>query len=128
MHLYNGHGKHSTPSPAFGRRRAAPPESSELGGRARFRLASSVWTGSRCVLLTPFAREGIIVRALVTGASGFIGGHIVEALRTAGHEPVALVRPTSDTSLLARLGASGSPSETSPTPTRSGTLATALTA
>lgn len=40
------------------------------------------------------------MRALVTGASGFIGGHVVEALRAAGHEVVALVRPTSDVSLL----------------------------
>jgi nucleoside-diphosphate-sugar epimerase len=44
------------------------------------------------------------LRALVTGASGFIGGHVVEALLAAGHEVVALVRSTSDTALLERLG------------------------
>jgi nucleoside-diphosphate-sugar epimerase len=42
------------------------------------------------------------VKALVTGASGFIGGHIAEALVAGGHEVLALVRPTSDTSLLRR--------------------------
>ncbi len=40
------------------------------------------------------------MKALVTGASGFIGGHVIEALRAAGHDPVALVRPTSDTTML----------------------------
>jgi nucleoside-diphosphate-sugar epimerase len=46
------------------------------------------------------------VKALVTGATGFIGGHVVDALLASGHEVVALVRPTSDTSLLARPGIS----------------------
>jgi len=45
------------------------------------------------------------MRALVTGASGFIGGHVVEALVREGHEVRALVRPTSDTSHLASTGA-----------------------
>jgi len=31
------------------------------------------------------------MRVLVTGASGYIGGAVVESLRTSGHEPVALV-------------------------------------
>jgi nucleoside-diphosphate-sugar epimerase len=38
-----------------------------------------------------------MARALVTGATGFIGGHIVVALLAAGHEVTALVRPSSDT-------------------------------
>ncbi len=46
------------------------------------------------------------MKALVTGATGFIGGHVVDALLASGHEVVALVRPTSDTSLLARPGIS----------------------
>ena len=35
------------------------------------------------------------MKVLVTGATGFIGSHIVEALRAAGHDTVALVRPDS---------------------------------
>lgn len=34
---------------------------------------------------------------LVTGATGFLGGHLVEALRTRGVIPRCLVRPSSDT-------------------------------
>ena len=30
------------------------------------------------------------MRILVTGSAGFIGGHLIETLRTAGHEPVGL--------------------------------------
>ncbi len=41
-----------------------------------------------------------MVRALVTGATGFIGGHIVDSLLEQGHDVTALVRPTSDTSHL----------------------------
>jgi nucleoside-diphosphate-sugar epimerase len=44
------------------------------------------------------------MRALVTGATGFIGGHIVDALLDAGHDPIAGVRPGSDTARLERLG------------------------
>jgi nucleoside-diphosphate-sugar epimerase len=36
------------------------------------------------------------VRALVTGANGFLGRHVVAALRTAGHEVRALVRPAAN--------------------------------
>ncbi len=37
---------------------------------------------------------------LVTGASGFIGGHLAERLRREGHQVRCLVRPTSDTTRL----------------------------
>jgi nucleoside-diphosphate-sugar epimerase len=36
------------------------------------------------------------VRVLVTGGRGFVGSHLVEALREAGHEPVALGRRDGD--------------------------------
>lgn len=46
------------------------------------------------------------MKALVTGASGFIGGHLVEELVRRGHEVRALVRPTSRTDRIERTGAS----------------------
>ena len=42
---------------------------------------------------------------LVTGASGFVGGHLVERLLDDGHRVRCLVRTTSDVSLLERVGA-----------------------
>jgi len=36
------------------------------------------------------------MRVTLTGASGFIGGHVARALAATGHEVVTLVRPTSD--------------------------------
>lgn len=42
--------------------------------------------------------------ALLTGATGFVGGHLVERLRAEGWRLRALVRPTSDTTLLERHG------------------------
>src|SRR5262245_4380662 len=44
------------------------------------------------------------MRVLVTGATGFLGHHVVERLGREGHEAVALVRPTSDTRRLGELG------------------------
>jgi len=41
---------------------------------------------------------------LITGATGLLGSHIVETLRAAGEPVRALVRPTSDTSLLEQQG------------------------
>ncbi len=42
-------------------------------------------------------------RALITGASGFIGGHLVQALVRRGTEVRCLVRPSSQTDLLEQL-------------------------
>ena len=44
-------------------------------------------------------------RALITGATGFVGGHLAELLVAEGWEIRALVRPTSDVGRLRRLGA-----------------------
>ena len=44
------------------------------------------------------------MKALVTGASGFLGGHLVELLVQEGYDIAGMVRKTSDTSLLDRLG------------------------
>jgi nucleoside-diphosphate-sugar epimerase len=43
-------------------------------------------------------------RAFITGATGFVGGHLVERLRADGWAVRALVRPTSDVTRLASLG------------------------
>jgi nucleoside-diphosphate-sugar epimerase len=43
------------------------------------------------------------MKSLVTGATGFIGSHLAQALVAAGDEVRALVRPTSDTRRLAAL-------------------------
>ena len=44
------------------------------------------------------------MKSLVTGATGFIGSHLAEALASAGDQVRALVRPTSDTAHLEQLG------------------------
>lgn len=43
------------------------------------------------------------MKVLVTGASGFLGGYVVEALKNKGHEVFGAVRKTSDTSILSTL-------------------------
>ena len=45
------------------------------------------------------------MKALVTGATGFVGGHVAEALRRRGDEVTVLVRSASKAEGLARLGA-----------------------
>jgi nucleoside-diphosphate-sugar epimerase len=44
------------------------------------------------------------MKALVTGATGFVGGHLVEALRSAGHAVTALVRSPAKGAALAERG------------------------
>jgi uncharacterized protein YbjT (DUF2867 family) len=41
-----------------------------------------------------------MAKALVTGASGFIGGHLIRRLLARGDDVTALVRPTSDVEAL----------------------------
>ena len=45
------------------------------------------------------------MKVLITGASGFLGGHLVEAFRREGYEVRAMVRRTSKTGLLDSSGA-----------------------
>ena len=45
------------------------------------------------------------MKIYVTGGSGFIGQHFIKRLIAEGHEPVCLVRPTSRTEELKRIGA-----------------------
>ncbi len=45
------------------------------------------------------------MKVLVTGATGFIGGHVVEELRARAHDVVALVRKTSKPAVLEKAGA-----------------------
>lgn len=45
------------------------------------------------------------MRFLITGATGFIGGHIAEACVDRGWQVVAIARPTSDAALLDKIGA-----------------------
>lgn len=44
------------------------------------------------------------MKALVTGGTGFVGGHLIEALRRAGHEVTALVRDPAKGAALAERG------------------------
>ncbi len=44
------------------------------------------------------------MRVFLTGASGFIGGHLAEAFVQRGHQVVGIVRPTSHTEFLQSLG------------------------
>lgn len=45
------------------------------------------------------------MRVFVTGGTGFVGSHVVEGLVEQGHEPLCLVRETSDTEHLDEIGA-----------------------
>ncbi len=56
-------------------------------------------------------RHDIATRCLVTGAPGFVGGHLVDALLERGHHVACLVRSTSDTRRLEALRAKGLPVE-----------------
>ncbi len=44
------------------------------------------------------------MKVLVTGATGFLGGHMSEALIDQGFDVAAMIRPSSDTHLLEKLG------------------------
>lgn len=62
---------------------------------------------ARCILLHSFMSR----TALITGATGFVGSHLVRRLAGAGWTLRALVRPTSDTRELDRAGAERIPGD-----------------
>ena len=39
------------------------------------------------------------MNVFITGATGFVGSHVLTALKEAGHRPLALVRPGSEKKL-----------------------------
>ncbi|MFO0971905.1 MAG: NAD-dependent epimerase/dehydratase family protein [Phycisphaerae bacterium] len=51
------------------------------------------------------------MKVLVTGGTGFVGSHLIEALRAAGDSVRAICRPSGDRNLLTRLGAETVPGE-----------------
>src|SRR5262245_60615723 len=59
------------------------------------------------------------MRIFVTGASGFIGGHVTERLIVAGHEVVALARSARSKEAVERLGAEAAPGELGAVPVES---------
>jgi nucleoside-diphosphate-sugar epimerase len=50
-------------------------------------------------------RRGETMDVFVTGGTGFVGSHVVDRLIEVGHEPLCLVRETSDTEHLEEIGA-----------------------
>src|SRR5262249_34829637 len=48
--------------------------------------------------------DRVVKAVLLTGATGFVGGHVARALAAAGWQVRAITRPTSDTAGLADLG------------------------
>ncbi len=44
------------------------------------------------------------MKILVTGATGFVGGHVAEELTKRGHQVVTIARSSSDTAFLNKLG------------------------
>lgn len=57
---------------------------------------------NRCVLLV--RTKLMAIRTLITGATGFVGGHVAEAAIARGHTVSTIARSGSDTTLLDRLG------------------------
>lgn len=71
-------------------------------------LADRVVAAIQCIAITTDSEphwEGISVRALVTGGSGFVGYHVASALRSRGHAVRALVRNEASGRRLKELGA-----------------------
>jgi len=75
-------------------------------GQARLRVRASEGANPRAGLaILPRLHEDItMTRILITGATGFVGGHVAEAAVARGHSVSTIARASSDTALLDRLG------------------------
>jgi nucleoside-diphosphate-sugar epimerase len=76
-------------------------------GTGRSARATSLPAGCAChpvhndvVCRSLAAIHSALMRVFITGATGYIGGAVAKALRGAGHEVAALVRPGADTGAL----------------------------
>src|SRR5262249_26495121 len=82
-----------------------PPCQNSLYPRRNKELTNRLEGPALVALRAPHPHIFMPMRFLITGATGFIGGHISEACVNRGWQVVAIARPPSDTALLDKIGA-----------------------